>query len=42
LSFTPPAAPAGCSEFGATKPGAQSEPTLLDKAGKWLQGLTHH
>jgi penicillin-binding protein 1B len=44
LSFTPPAAPAGCTAFGATRPGtpAQPEPSLLDKAGKWLQGITHH
>ena len=44
LSFTPPAAPPGCSDFGATKPGqpgAQPEPSLLDRAGKWIQGLTH-
>jgi penicillin-binding protein 1B len=45
LSFTPPAAPPGCSELGATRPGTsgvQPEPTLLDRAGKWLQGITHH
>jgi len=36
LSFTPPEAPAGCTVFGA-KP----EPSLLDKAGKWIQGITH-
>jgi penicillin-binding protein 1B len=45
LSFTPPAAPPGCSELGATRPGTsgvQPEPSLLDKAGKWLQGITHH
>jgi len=42
LSFTPPAAPPGCTQFGATAAGAKSEPTLLDKAGKWLQGITHH
>lgn len=42
LSFTPPAAPPGCTEFGATATGAKPEPTLLDKAGKWLQGITHH
>jgi hypothetical protein len=44
LSFTPPAAPPGCTAFGAATAGtpAQPEPSLLDKAGKWLQGITHH
>jgi penicillin-binding protein 1B len=44
LSFTPPAAPPGCTAFGAARAGtpAESEPSLLDKAGKWLQGITHH
>jgi len=34
MSFTPPAAPAGCTAFGP------HEPSLLDRAGKWL-GITH-
>jgi penicillin-binding protein 1B len=45
LSFTPPEAPSGCrvsSGSGPDTPGAKPEPTLLDKAGKWLQGITHH
>ncbi|HTB67430.1 MAG TPA: penicillin-binding protein 1B [Steroidobacteraceae bacterium] len=42
LSFTPPAAPPGCTLFGSAGSGAKSEPTLLDRAGKWLQGITHH
>jgi penicillin-binding protein 1B len=42
LSFTPPAAPPGCTAFGATAAGTKPEPTLLDRAGKWLQGITHH
>ena len=42
LSFTPPAAPSGCTAFGVSAPGAKPEPTLLDRAGKWLQGITHH
>ena len=44
VSFTPPAAPPGCSEFGAARatPGAPASPTLLDRAGKWLQGIAHH
>jgi penicillin-binding protein 1B len=41
LSFTPPEAPPGCTAFGAAA-GAKTEPTLLDRAGKWLQGITHH
>ncbi len=45
LTFTPPNAPPGCTVFGATRPGtpgAPPEPSLLDKASKWLQGITHH
>ncbi|HEY4339657.1 MAG TPA: penicillin-binding protein 1B [Steroidobacteraceae bacterium] len=42
LSFTPPVAPPGCTLFGAPAAGARPEPTLLDRAGKWLQGITHH
>jgi hypothetical protein len=42
LSFTPPEAPPGCTVFGSGQAGAKPEPTLLDRAGKWLQGITHH
>ena len=43
VSFTPPEAPPGCTVVGASGvPGAKPEPTLLDRAGKWLQGITHH
>ena len=43
LSFTPPEAPPGCTVFGAAAAGsAKTEPGLLDRAGKWLQGITHH
>jgi penicillin-binding protein 1B len=42
LSFMPPVAPPGCSLFGSAQSGAKPEPTLLDRAGKWLQGITHH
>lgn len=42
LSFTPPPAPPGCTVFGSSAPNAKPEPTLLDKAGKWLQGITQH
>jgi penicillin-binding protein 1B len=46
LSFTPTEAPPGCTVGGASgsaTAGAKPEPTLLDKAGKWLQGIiTHH
>ncbi|MEJ0006843.1 MAG: penicillin-binding protein 1B [Steroidobacteraceae bacterium] len=41
LSYAPQPAPPGCTVFGAAA-GAKPEPTLLDKAGKWLQGITHH
>jgi penicillin-binding protein 1B len=41
---TPPEAPTGCTAFGpsgsAGAPGAKPEPSLLDRAGKWL-GITH-
>jgi penicillin-binding protein 1B len=42
LSFAPPVAPPGCTLFGSQGSGAKPEPTLLDRAGKWLQGITHH
>jgi penicillin-binding protein 1B len=42
LSFAPPVAPAGCTLFGSAQDGAKPEPGLLDRAGKWLQGITHH
>jgi penicillin-binding protein 1B len=42
LSFTPPAAPAGCTAFGTAAAGANPGPTLLDRAGRWLQGIAHH
>jgi hypothetical protein len=46
LSFTPPAAPPGCTAFGAAAAagaaGAKAEPSLLDKAGQWWQSITHH
>jgi penicillin-binding protein 1B len=45
MSFTPPEAPPGCTVVGASgaMPGAKPDPTLLDRAGKWLQGIiTHH
>ena len=46
LAFTPPAPPPGCAVPGAAGSGAapvvRPEPTLLDRAGKWLQGITHH
>jgi penicillin-binding protein 1B len=44
LSFTPPEAPPGCTAFGASGTGAtqpKAEPSLLDRAGKWIQGITH-
>jgi penicillin-binding protein 1B len=45
LSFTPPQAPPGCTAFGpsgpATGSGARPGPSLLERAGKWLQGVTH-
>ncbi len=41
LSFTPPEAPPGCTAFGAAPPGAKPEPSLLDRAGKWIQSITH-
>ena len=44
LSFTPPEAPPGCTAFGAAGAAAsqpKAEPSLLDRAGKWIQGLTH-
>jgi penicillin-binding protein 1B len=45
LSFTPPQAPPGCTAFGpsgpATGSGTKPEPSLLERAGKWLQGVTH-
>ncbi len=41
LSFTPPASPPGCP-IGPSDPNAKPQPTLLDKAGKWLQGIIHH
>jgi penicillin-binding protein 1B len=44
MSFVPPDAPTGCTAFGppgsAGAPGAKPEPSLLDRAGKWL-GITH-
>ncbi len=42
VSFTPPAAPPGCATAGVPAQVAKPEPTLLDRAGKWLQGITHH
>jgi hypothetical protein len=42
LSFAPPVAPPGCTLFGSAQAGAKPEPGLLDRAGKWLQGITHH
>jgi penicillin-binding protein 1B len=42
LSFMPPVAPPGCTLFGSAASDAKSEPSLLDRAGKWLQGITHH
>jgi penicillin-binding protein 1B len=46
LSFTPPPPPPGCSAFGAAGSDgglrATPEPTLLDRAGKWLQGIMRH
>jgi penicillin-binding protein 1B len=40
LSFMPPEAPPGCTAFGAAS-GAKPEPSLLDRAGKWIQSITH-
>jgi penicillin-binding protein 1B len=48
LNFTPPAPPPGCTVFGTSGLGASTAPsgtrpapTLLDRAGKWLQGIRH-
>ena len=44
LSFTPPEAPPGCTAFGPSGSAAsqpKAEPSLLDRAGKWIQGITH-
>jgi penicillin-binding protein 1B len=45
LSVTPPEAPPGCTVFGnsgaAVGPQPKPAPSLLDRAGKWIQGLTH-
>ena len=43
LSFTPPEAPSGCTAFGPAGAAAApaAKPSLLDKAGKWLQQITH-
>jgi penicillin-binding protein 1B len=42
VSFEPPPAPPGCTAFGSAASNAKPEPSLLDKAGKWLQSITHH
>jgi penicillin-binding protein 1B len=48
LSFTPPEPPPGCTAFGSSgsAPGTATPPgpkpaSLLDRAGKWLQGVAH-
>jgi penicillin-binding protein 1B len=43
LSFTPPQAPPGCTAFGPSGSAAapQTEPSLLERATKWIRGITH-